>query len=81
MSTHSIKLANLTSLHLHPNFDVAHFSGTATYSTTFGVMKDFEVLLLTLGRVENIASVKINNKDFGVSWMPLFEMDITSAVH
>jgi hypothetical protein len=79
--TLSIKLVNLTSLHLHPNFDVAHFSGTATYSTTFNIIKKFEVLLLTLGRVENIASVKVNNKNFGISWMPPFETDITSAVH
>jgi hypothetical protein len=80
-STLSIQLANLTSLHLHSNFDVAHFSGTATYSTTFSITKNFEVLLLTLGRVENIASVRINNKDLGVSWMPPYETDITSAVH
>lgn len=78
--TLSIQLTNLTSLHLHSNFDIAHFSGTATYSTTFTVQKDFEVLLLTLGRVENIASVKVNNNDLGISWIPPFETDITNAV-
>ena len=31
----SIQLTELQSLHLHPDFDVAHFSGTATYTTTF----------------------------------------------
>jgi hypothetical protein len=80
-SSLSIQLANLTSLHLHPNFDVAHFSGTATYSTTFEISKNFELLLLTLGRVENIASVKVNNKDLGISWILPFETDITHAVH
>lgn len=79
--TLAITLQKLESLHLHPNFDVAHFSGTATYSTTFTLKTLSKALLLTLGRVENIATVYVNGKNLGISWLPPFETDITQAAH
>jgi hypothetical protein len=78
--TLQITLDSLESLHLYPDFDVAHFSGTATYSTTFTLNPtSFNALLLTLGRVENLASVCLNGHDLGIAWLPPYEIDITSA--
>jgi hypothetical protein len=79
--TLAITLKKLESLHLNANFDVAHFSGTATYSTTFTLKSLSKALLLTLGRVENIATVYLNGQNLGISWLPPYEIDITRAAH
>ncbi|WAO87387.1 Hypothetical protein NCS54_00469400 [Fusarium falciforme] len=79
----------LKSLKDHEDFDVAHFSGTATYRTKFQLPNDHGTktskgaktrVLLNLGRVENIASVKVNGKDQGLVWLSPYEVDIASAV-
>ncbi len=59
-----------------------HFSGIATYQTTFdydGPIKDvlFEI---DLGRVHEVASVRLNGVDVGVSWVPPRTLDIPSGV-
>ncbi|KAI8722856.1 hypothetical protein NCS52_00430700 [Fusarium sp. LHS14.1] len=83
----SLKAADIKAL--PEDFDIAHFSGTATYKTKFQLPKDHDSetikgaktrILLNLGRVENIASVKVNGKDQGLVWLPPYEVDITSAV-
>ncbi|GAB7354325.1 hypothetical protein MBLNU459_g4839t1 [Dothideomycetes sp. NU459] len=78
----TITLATLTSLKNHEDFDVAHFSGTATYRSTFNASTTGpgDRYLLDLGRVENIARVVVNGKDFGTVWMFPYEIDITSAI-
>ncbi|KAH3499714.1 hypothetical protein KXW24_001091 [Aspergillus fumigatus] len=85
-----VVLPKLISLKDHDNLDIAHFSGTATYKTTFKLPKDFSEsslqgvtnyrYLLTLGRVENIAAVWINGKSLGMSWLPPYELDLTSTI-
>jgi hypothetical protein len=37
-------------------------------------------LFLDLGRVRNLAEVKINGKELGVVWKPSFRLDITDAI-
>ncbi|KAL6360963.1 hypothetical protein LRP88_04424 [Fusarium phalaenopsidis] len=85
----TVELTQLKSLKDHEDFDIAHFSGTATYKTKFQLPKDYGTkttkgakthVLLNLGRVENIASVKVNGKDQGLIWLPPYEVDITLAV-
>lgn len=83
----NIALPKLQSLHLHEDFDIAHFSGTATYRTTFELPGNklqspdsSSRILLNLGRVENIAEVFVNGNPIGLSWSPPYEVDITSAV-
>lgn len=65
----------------HENYDVKHFSGTATYS------KDFEFsaapdekLYLDLGTVNVIASVKLNGKDMGILWKAPFKVEVTDII-
>ena len=79
----SIQLTELQSLHLHPDFDVAHFSGTATYTTTFinpRSIFSIQPVLLNRGRVENIAEITVNGKYIRLSWLPPYEVDISSAL-
>ncbi|MEO5916566.1 MAG: glycosyl hydrolase [Luteolibacter sp.] len=64
--TEAIKLGTWTT---RPDPDVANFSGTARYTTTF----DFNPPLtascrLDLGRVANTARVTLNGKPVGISW-------------
>jgi hypothetical protein len=61
---------------------VRHFSGTATYQTTFHVddLLDDDRLLLDLGRVGVIAEIEVNGKDAGVIWAAPYRRDITDFV-
>lgn len=78
-------LEDLQSLKDHPDFDVAHFSGSARYTTSINVPQDVSAdpgnrYLLDLGRVENIAHVIVNNQSMGISWFQPYELDVTSAI-
>ena len=81
-----IVLSSLQSLHKHPDFNVKHFSGTATYIKEFPLTKT-EVkalkgkrLLLDLGRVENMAEVSVNGSAFTLLWKAPYATDITGLL-
>ncbi|MCX8170400.1 MAG: glycosyl hydrolase [Candidatus Bathyarchaeota archaeon] len=79
-----ITLTELISLHRHQDEGVKYFSGTATYRTKFtlpvGVKTNGKRIYLDLGRVENIAEVRLNGEELGVLWKPPYRLDITEAV-
>lgn len=79
-----IVLTQLISLHRHQDDGVKYFSGTATYRAQFTLQADFisedKRIYLDLGRVENIAEVKVNGKDLGIMWKPPYLLDITDVV-
>ncbi len=62
---------------------VKHFSGTATYLRQIDIpaemLGDGRVLYLDLGRVRNLAEVKLNGVDLGVWWKPPMRVDISAA--
>ena len=63
--------------------EIKYFSGTAVYTKKFDMPAAIPAgqrLLLDLGEVREIASVKLNGKDLGVIWMHPARVDITSAV-
>ena len=80
----TLNLTTLTDWAQHPNDSVRHYSGTATYTTTFQLSRSQLTpntrLQLDLGAVNIVASVKMNGKACGVSWMAPFVVDITGAV-
>lgn len=61
---------------------ITHYSGTATYGTTFKMPK---ILLnqsdlrfeLDLGNVDPMARVRLNGRDLGLLWKPPFVVDVT----
>lgn len=71
-----LPLDRLMSWSEHANDDVKHFSGTASYRTTFTVpnsaLAKGRALRLDLGDVQAIAQVKLNGKDLGTFWRPPF---------
>jgi len=85
-----IELPRLASWTESADFGVKHYSGTATYTYT----RSFELppppaasrdvrsrkILLDLGNVAVIASVKVNGHDLGVVWKPPYAVDVTDAL-
>ncbi len=66
------------------NFDIQHFSGTATYRLKFPVKAEQlsagTLAQLDLGDVQVMATVKLNGKDLGLLWKPPFRVDVTQAL-
>lgn len=61
---------------------VKYYSGKATYLKTFDKPEQAEktAMYLDLGRVHEIAAVRLNGKDLGILWTKPFRLDITSAL-
>jgi len=75
-----INLDRLIPLNEHADFDVRHFSGTATYNTTFQVEKTDKPMFIDLGDVRVIAEITLNGTAFKTLWKPPFRMDISDVV-
>jgi len=63
---------------------IRYYSGTATYHKTFNLPKALRQgrkrLYLDLGRLKNVACVRLNGKDLGVVWTAPWRVEITAAV-
>jgi hypothetical protein len=77
-----VTLPTLISLAEHTNSEVRHFSGAMTYTKQFEMprLRPGERVTLDLGRVANLAGVKVNGKDFGVAWHEPYAFDVTDAL-
>ena len=79
-----ITLERLISWADHGDHGVRYFSGTATYTKSFGIPAEMvgpdRRLELDLGKVQVMAQVKLNGKDLGILWKPPFRADVTDAV-
>ncbi|MCK9617743.1 MAG: glycosyl hydrolase [Lentimicrobiaceae bacterium] len=68
-----------------PEEGIRYYSGIATYSKTFdmpestGSLKKSE-LYLNLGKVKNMARIRLNGKDLGVLWTSPWQVNISGAV-
>src|SRR5699024_4778258 len=61
---------------------IKYYSGSAIYSQTFDLKKEYndKKVFLNLGQVDNIASVKVNGIDCGVAWTFPYQVDISKAI-
>ena len=77
-----IELPELINWMDHEDPGVAYFSGTATYHKTWevpvGASKSFR---LDLGRVRDLAEVRLNGQSLGILWKPPYQVDVTQALH
>jgi hypothetical protein len=65
----------------HTDPGVKYYSGTAVYKQKFDKPHtESNRLCLDLGKVKNMARVKLNGKDLGVVWTAPWTVDITKAV-
>ena len=78
----AIVLDSLSSLTNYKDEGVKYFSGTATYSKSFEVKRDFgkSKVFLDLGRVGDIAEVILNEKKLDLLWRAPFRIEITNAL-
>lgn len=63
--------------------DVKYFSGTAIYRKEFDIdhtLEKGEKVILDLGNVKNMASVRINGFEFPVMWKSPYLLDVTDGV-
>ena len=63
---------------------VKYFSGTAVYTKTVAIPKEFfaanQRIYLDLGQVDSIAELKLDGKDLGVQWKVAKVVDVTDFV-
>jgi hypothetical protein len=68
----------------HGDSGVKFFSGTATYTKTIVIPREMLAkdrrIYLDLGRVQVMATVKLNGKDLGILWRPPYRVDVTDAL-
>jgi hypothetical protein len=80
----SIQLDTLTSWTTSSDPGVKYFSGTATYTKPLQVpavwLRGGQRIWIDLGRVGDLAEVKVNGKDEGITWAPPYRINITDAL-
>jgi hypothetical protein len=77
----SVVFDQLTDWSKNADLGIKYYSGTAVYRQTFDLPQQAaKKLLLNLGKVKNMARVRLNGKDLGVVWTSPWQVDITKAV-
>ena len=77
-----IQLPKLMSWTEHENVGVRHYSGAAVYMKEFEMpeLRRGERVMLDLGEVQVLASVKLNDRGMGVLWKPPYAVDVADAL-
>jgi hypothetical protein len=76
----AVEFEKLVSWPEHKDAGIRHFSGAATYRTTFTLPEitpgASRTTWLDLGEVAVIAEVKLNGRDLGILWKPPFRVPV-----
>lgn len=77
-----IDFPKLTDWITSDNEKIKYYSGTAVYTSTFNYKKDLGAkdILIDLGNVGVMASVKINGKPIGTTWIAPYQLNATNAI-
>jgi len=80
----SVPMIKLTSWTDSADAGVKYFSGTATYTKTVQApaswFKPGQHIWIDMGKVRDIAEVKVNGKSAGLTWAPPYRVDVTAAL-
>jgi hypothetical protein len=78
------QLARLGSLSEEADPGIKYFSGVATYTKTFTLPKGArpgQALVMDLGRIGDVAEVRVNGKVAGTAWKAPYRVDVGALVH
>src|SRR5690606_35923003 len=75
----TLQFPALTDWARHADSAIRCFSGTAVYTKTFE-WQSTKRAWLDLGKVANVAVIKVNGIDCGTVWTPPFRVDISKAL-
>ncbi|ACB75560.1 glycosyl hydrolase [Opitutus terrae] len=79
-----VELPQLGSWTEHPDDGIKYFSGTATYRKTIAAPREWfgadSGVFLDLGRVGDLATVRVNGVSLGVFWKPPYLVDVSGAL-
>ena len=72
----------LTDWAAHADPGIRHYSGKAVYGTKFNLLArpEHRTIYLSLGKVKDVAEVRLNGASLGVAWCEPWQVEITSAV-
>ncbi|MEI7901905.1 MAG: glycosyl hydrolase [bacterium] len=78
----SAEFSKLEDWSKRPEEGIKYYSGAATYVKAFNLQEGAKGarMFLDLGKVKNVAEVKLNGKDLGVVWTAPWQVEITHAV-
>lgn len=78
----TVVFEDLSDWSMHHDARIKYYSGTASYRKTFDLesMNKADELYLDLGKVHELAQVKLNGVDLGVSWTKPYRVKITPYV-
>lgn len=80
----SLLLDSLTDFSLHTDNRVRYFTGEAIYTKEFhldeDIVKASKEIILDLGEMNDIASIRINGKDAGVWWYPPYRKNVVEML-
>ncbi len=78
----SVVLDQLTCWTKHSDEGIQHYSGTATYRTSFAFNETAsgKRVALNLGDLVQMARVRLNGQDMGIVWSKPFRVEITDAL-
>jgi len=80
----TVPFPQLVSWTERPEEGIKFYSGTAVYETSFDLPESLrgsqQPLMLDLGKVKELAQVRLNGKNLGVLWAPPFRVEVTDAI-
>jgi hypothetical protein len=78
----SVEFSDLISWTQRTEEGIRFYSGTATYEKTFELPNSAsgQAVFLDLGRVRELAEVRLNGVSLGIVWAPPFRVELTRAV-
>ena len=77
----NVEFKSLTDWAVNENKNIQYYGGTATYSQTFDFDgDDSKTYFLDLGKVEKLASVRINGKLLGTVWCNPYRLEVSKAL-
>nr|WP_165419973.1 glycosyl hydrolase [Edaphobacter modestus] len=80
----SVTFGSLVDWTKRPEWEIQHYSGAARYTKSFTLAaapKSNSRIMLDLGEVHEVASVRLNGRDVGVVWTKPARIDITKFAH